>query len=522
MKLLTAAQMRECDRQAIEEIGLPGPLLMENAGRAACAVLQRSFGELFPGPVLVLAGKGNNGGDGYVVARTLLAAGWQVRTLVLGRADHLVGDAALHLQLLRRCGGELEFVASDSELDLQLDRRPDARLLVDALLGTGLTSELQGLYARAIDWLNHHQAPVMALDIPSGVDASSGRILGRAVQARVTVSFANAKLGQLLYPGAACCGQLEVVEIGLPPAAPLPADERHTLVDGQVAAALLPQRPVTGHKGTFGHLLAVGGCRGKSGALALCAAGGLRSGAGLVTAAGPASLQPVLAQQLLEVMTEPLAEVDGHLSLQALPALQSLWQDKAALALGPGLGQSEEAWALTRRLVLDCPLPLVLDADGLNALGPEPGLLLERSGRATVLTPHPGEMSRLCGRTIAEIEADRVAIARGFALRFQVVLVLKGARSLIATPQGEIFVNGSGNPGLASGGTGDVLTGLIAGLLAQGLAAAEAAVLGVYLHGLAAERLSRRQGVAGLAASDLARELPAARHELCQQGAKQC
>lgn len=517
MKLLTAAQMREYDRRAIEEIGLPGALLMENAGRAAAAELQRSFGDCFPGPVLVLAGKGNNGGDGYVVARTLLAAGWQVRTLVLANADAIIGDAALHLQLLQRCGGEVAFVASELEFNLLL-RQVDARLIVDALLGTGLTSEVQGLYARAIDWINGRNLPVLALDIPSGVDASNGRIHGRAVQARVTVSFASAKLGQVLHPGAGCCGRLEVVDIGLPPGTPLPAGERHTLVDARVAAALLPPRPVTGHKGTFGHLLVVGGCRGKSGALALSAAGGLRSGAGLVTAAGPASLQPVLAQQLLEVMTEPLAEVDGNLSLQALPALQQLWQDKAALALGPGLGQSDEARALARRLVADCPLPLVLDADGLNALGSESGLLLERSDRATVLTPHPGEMSRLCGLTIAGIEADRIAIARSFARRYQVVLVLKGARSLIATPQGEVFVNASGNPGLASGGTGDVLTGLIAGLLAQGLAAADAAMLGVYLHGLAAERLSRQQGVAGLAASDLARELPAARHELSQQG----
>lgn len=517
MNLLTAAQMREYDRRAIEEIGLPGALLMENAGRAAAAALQRSFGDCFPGPLLVLAGKGNNGGDGYVVARTLLAAGWQVRTLVLANADAIAADAALHLQLLQRCGGAVAFAASEQEFNLLLGQY-DARLIVDALLGTGLTSEVQGLYARAIDWINGSNIPVLALDIPSGVDASHGRILGRAVQASATVSFASAKLGQVLYPGAGCCGRLEVVDIGLPPAAPLPAGERHTLVDAKVAAALLPPRPAAGHKGTFGHLLVVGGCRGKSGALALSAAGGLRSGAGLVTAAGPASLQPVLAQQLLEAMTEPLAEVDGHLSLQALLALQQLWQDKAALALGPGLGQSEEARALARRLVVDCPLPLVLDADGLNALGPEPGLLLERAALETVLTPHPGEMSRLCGLTIAEIEADRVAIARSFARRYQVVLVLKGARSLIATPQGEIFVNASGNPGLASGGTGDVLTGLIAGLLAQGMAAADAAVLGVYLHGLAAERLSRQQGVAGLAASDLARELPAARHELSQQG----
>lgn len=519
MKLLTSVQMREADRQAIEEIGLPGALLMENAGRAAAAVLRQRFSDSYPGPVLVLAGKGNNGGDGYVLARTLQHAGWQVRTLVLAAAESIAGDAALHLQVLLRCGAEVEFVNEDSALEAALARQTGVRVAVDALLGTGLANAVQGLYARAIDWLNEGTAPILALDIASGVDATSGRILGRAVQAKVTVSFAFAKLGQVLHPGAACCGTLEVVDIGLPLVPPLPVAERHTLVEAKTAAALLPSRSVTGHKGTFGHLLVVGGCRGKAGALALSAAGGLRSGAGLITAAGPASLLPVLTQQLLEVMTAPLAEVDGHLSLQALPVLQQLWQDKAALALGPGLGETDEARALARRLLVDCPLPLVLDADGLNALGPHPELLLERAGRVTVLTPHPGEMARLCGCSITEVEADRVAVARSFAMRYQVVLVLKGARSLIATPQGEIFVNGNGNPGLASGGSGDVLTGLIGGLLAQGLSASAAAVLGVYLHGLAAERLSRQQGEAGLAASDLARELPAARHELTQQGA---
>lgn len=519
MKLLTAAQMREADRQAIEDIGLPGALLMENAGRAAAAVLQQRFGDSFPGPVLVLTGKGNNGGDGYVLARTLHHAGWQVRTLVLAAAESISGDAALHLKFLLGCGGAVEFVSEASALEAALARPMGVRIAVDALLGTGLASAVQGLYARAIDWLNEGTAPILALDIASGVDATSGQILGRAVQASATVSFAAAKLGQVLYPGAACCGTLDVVDIGLPLALSLPATERHTFVDARTAARLLPSRPVTGHKGTFGHLLVVGGCRGKSGALALCAAGGLRSGAGLITAAGPASLLSVLTQQLLEVMTAPLAEVDGHLSLQALPVLQQLWQDKAALALGPGLGEADEARALARRLLVDCPLPLVLDADGLNALGAQPELLQERAGRATVLTPHPGEMARLCGCSIAEVEADRVAVARSFATRYQIVLVLKGARSLIATPQGEIFVNGSGNPALASGGSGDVLTGLIGGLLAQGLPATAASVLGVYLHGLAAERLSRQMGEAGLAASELARELPAARHELTQQGA---
>ncbi len=518
MKLLTAAQMRALDRHAIDEIGLPGALLMENAGRAAAAVLQRRYRQLHPGPVLVLCGKGNNGGDGYVVARTLLAAGWQVRTMVLAPAAALEGEAALHLQLLQRCGGEVSFLADAAAQDQGLAGQPGFALAVDALLGTGLASAVQGRYAQAIAWLNSCGVPVFALDIPSGVDATSGQVLGCAVQADATVTFGAAKLGQMLHPGALHCGALEVVEIGLPPTPVLPPAERHTLVEAAEAAALLPPRPVTGHKGTFGHLLLVGGSRGKSGALALSAAGGLRSGVGLVTVAGPASLLPVIVQTLLEAMSAPLAEHDGQLVQAALGELRALWAGKASLALGPGLGEGEEARALARRVLVEYPLPLVLDADGLNALADQPELLQQRRGRGTILTPHPGEMARLCGRSIAAIEADRVATAREFAMHHQVVLVLKGARTLVASPEGEIFVNSSGTPGLASGGSGDVLTGLLGGLLAQGLEPLAAAVLGVYLHGRAAEHLGREQGVAGLCASDLARALPAVRHELTQQG----
>jgi NAD(P)H-hydrate epimerase len=513
MKLLTAHQMRELDRRAIEEAGIPGMVLMENAGRGAADLLGTRFAERFPGPVLVVCGKGNNGGDGYVLARHLTNRGWRVRTLVLAPQAEIGGDAGLNLQILVRSGGEVTFAPDGGALAAALAGQEDARLAVDALFGTGLASEVRGHYRQAIDWLNGRALPVLALDLPSGVDADTGRIHGAAVRADLTVTFAFPKVGHVVFPGADFAGELALVDIGIPAAWYGQVPDLLTFVDAAAARLLLPARPATGHKGTFGHLLVVAGSTGKAGAAALAGEGGLRAGAGLVTVAVPRSEQPVLAAKLTEAMTVPLAETAGAIGLEAWDELEALWAGKQALALGPGLGTARETAALVRRLMEKCPLPLVLDADGLNALE---GHLDVLGGREafTVLTPHPGEMARLTGRTVAEIELDRIAAARDFAETHRVVLVLKGARTVTAWPDGQIRINGSGNSGMASGGMGDALTGLIGGLLAQGLAAPEAASLGVFLHGLAGDRLARRLGDAGLLATDLLREIPAARHQL--------
>lgn len=518
MKLLTAAQMRELDRTAIEDIGIPGIALMENAGRGAAEMLHRHYAELFPGPLLILAGRGNNGGDGYVMARHLLNWGWQVRTLVLAEADAIRGDAAVNLSALRQMQGDVRFVPDAVQLEKALATAGEVRLLVDALFGTGLSAAVTGHYGRAIDWINTSGLPVLAVDIPSGIDATFGQILGKAVRAELTSTFACAKLGQALHPGVGHCGRLEVLDIGIPAALLAATGDDALLVDAAMAASLLPPRPVTGHKGTFGHLLVVAGAAGKTGAAALTAEGGMRIGSGLVTLACPASSQEILAVKLTEVMTTALAEVDGTLSLQALDQIRLLWSDKKALAIGPGIGQAEETSALVRRLVRECPLPLVIDADGLNALGCRPEFLSQCPPLQAVLTPHPGEMARLTGMSVVEVEADRVGVARRFAVDHAVTLVLKGARTVIAFPDGQVRINANGNPGMASGGMGDALTGMIGGLLAQGLTPPAAAVLGVYLHGLAGDLLAERQGMAGLIASDLLRELPAARSALLLQG----
>lgn len=512
MKILSAEQMREADRRTIEELGIPGAVLMECAGRGVMTELLHRYGHLAPGPVAILCGKGNNGGDGLVVARQLFDRGWQVATLVLADAAAIKGDARLNLDILQRLGAPVRFVPDGASLEAALAELSAPRLIVDALLGTGLSAPVAGHQAAAIDWMNCSPAPKVAIDLPSGLDATSGQILGAAVKADLTVTLGAAKLGQTIHPGVACCGELVVAEIGIP-AAVLGELAAGILLEAGEVRELLPERPATGHKGSFGHLLLVAGSRGKSGAAALAADAALRAGAGLVTVAAPRSQQPLLAAKLTEAMTAPLDEVDGEAALAAFEQLEALWQGKTVLALGPGLGRGDEACALVRRVVRACPLPLVLDADALYALVGHGELLAARPVGTTILTPHPGEMAQLTATTVAAIEADRVGAARSFAEAHGVVLVLKGARTVIAAPDGGILINPTGHAGMASGGMGDLLTGIIAGLLAQGAALLAAAGAGVWLHGRSADRLLPRFGDAGLLASDLLAEIPGARRD---------
>jgi NAD(P)H-hydrate epimerase len=514
MKLVTTEESRLLDRQATEEYGVPGLVLMENAGRGAALCFHDVFPSCRPAPVLVVCGKGNNGGDGYVIARHMENLGWQVRVLVLAGHEAIAGDARTNLDILLKSGTEVVFAPDEERLAAVLAPAPAPRLVIDAIFGSGLAAEVQGHFATAIRWINASGAAVGAVDIPSGVDAGTGRILGCAVQADCTATFAFAKAGQLIQPGAACGGELRLVDIGMPRALQERVSDRLLLVDAAAAADLLPPRPVAGHKGTFGHLLVVAGSTGKSGAAVLAAEGGLRSGTGLITVACPAAVHDIMEVKLTEAMTAPLPDLDGALSLQSFDQILALTEGKRALALGPGLGTSPETVALVRRLVRTVELPLVLDADALNALAGHPEALGERRSEHLVLTPHPGEMARLAGESVAAVEADRIGAARNFAKRFGVVLVLKGAGTVIAFPDGRVRVNASGNPGMATGGMGDILTGIVGGLVAQGMDVGAAAVLGVYLHGAAADRLAMTQGTAGLCAGDVAAALPLAIHDL--------
>lgn len=521
MKLLTAAGMREADRRTIEEFGLPGRVLMECAGRGVVEALVRRYGDVMPGPVAVLCGKGNNGGDGLVAARHLLERGWQVDTLVLAAPESLRGDVAANYELLLRAGGVPRHLPDEAVVATTLTALRRPRLIVDALLGTGLDAAPAPHLAAAIGWIRDAAVPVVAVDLPSGLDSDSGRPPGAVVRAELTVTFAAAKLGQVLNPGVDACGELVVVDIGIPGRI-LAEEACGVLLDAAEVAALLPARPATGHKGTFGHLLLLAGSEGKSGAAALAAGGALRVGSGLVTVAAPRSAQQILAVKLTEAMTAPLAEDTAGLTPTALTQCRALCGGKSALVVGPGLGEGVGTRAVVRELLATLPLPLVLDADGLNTLAGDTSPLKRRPCGTTILTPHPGEMARLTGLTVAQVQTERVAVARAFAERHGVVVVLKGARTVVAAPDGGFCINPTGHVGMGSGGTGDVLAGMIGGLLAQGLPPVAAAAAGVWLHGAAGDRLRARFGDAGLLAGDLLPEIPAARYELFDKRRPTC
>ena len=515
MKLCSAGEMMARDQWAIERIGIPGVVLMENAGRACSRTLLREFADCCPGPVLVVAGKGNNGGDGYVIARVLLDHGWQVETLVLGEADAILGDARTMFDVLRSLTDRVTCVADETALR-EFFHRSKPTLIIDALFGTGLNSDVRGLQAEAIDLINSSPAPVFAVDIPSGVDGSSGRVCGRAINAMLTVTFDRAKIGHASQPGAAYAGRLEVVDIGIPGAATAPDADSVQLLDQPLGAELLPVRSALGHKGSFGHLLILAGSPGKTGAATLSGNAAVRSGCGLVTLGVPAAVHDIVEVKLTEAMSCPLPDREGCLGIAAYAEIAALLEQRQALAVGPGLGQSEELLELFGRILETVQVPVVIDADGLNLLARRMEWLKAPRPQPLILTPHPGEMARLSGLSVTAIQAERFRVAREFAAEHQVVLVLKGAATVIAAPDGRVLINSTGNDGLASGGSGDVLTGLIGGLLAQGLDPFAAAGLGVWLQGRAAEQAAAELGTAGLAAGDLLIRLPSARRELAK------
>lgn len=506
MKLLTAVEMRHLDQQAIQEVGIPSIVLMENAGRTTYQILRQEFSDL-TGLVVVVAGRGNNGGDGFVIARYLAHAGLPVRVILLTEKARVSGDARANLEILAHIGVPVVEVTTEADMKAQAESLWRAELVVDAILGTGLNSEVRGLYRLVIELLNELPAPILAVDIPSGLCADTGQPLGGAVQAMVTVTYGWPKLGQILPPGREYVGRLWQVDISIPPALAeaMPVE----LAEAPELRPLLPPRLFASHKGTYGHLLVLAGSEGKTGAATLTALGGLRVGAGLVTLGTPASLNDILEVKLTEVMTMPLPEAAGARALgeKALADLEAFWPGKAAIALGPGLGTHPETVHLVQEIVRRSPIPLVIDADGLNALAEAPACL-DQAKVPIILTPHPGEMSRLLNRSVKEIQAQRLETAQELARRHRVIVVLKGAQTVVAEPDGRVSLNPTGNPALASGGTGDVLTGMIGGLLAQKMAPFDGARLGVYLHGLAADARAAWQGERGLIAGELLEELP--------------
>ncbi len=509
MYLVTADEMREMDRRTIETFGLPGRVLMENAGRGATRFLTEQFADLPQMRVAVIAGRGNNGGDGYVIARYLAHKDISVAVYLLADPARVAGDAAANLALLAPLGIPIIQINDEKSFAGQRSRMRGEDLWIDAILGTGLKSEVKGFYRKIIDFINSLEKPVFAVDIPSGLNSDTGQPCGTCIRATATSTFAYAKTGHYIHPGAEYTGTLQVVDIGIPPHVAEEVAPKQYLLDVEQIKSGFRLRAADAHKGRTGHLLAVAGSPGKTGAAAMTAASAVRSGAGLVTLCVPAGVNAVLESQLMEAMTCPLPETAaGVLDESSFDRIMSLLADKRCLAVGPGLGQDPATKRLVLRLVGESPVPLVIDADGLNCLAGELEIL-KRCKAPVILTPHPGEMARLASATVKDIQADRIARAREFSCRHKVHLVLKGANTVIAHPDGSVYINTTGNSGMASGGMGDVLTGLIAGFVTQGFTPETACHAGVFLHGAAADTLSRQIGPVGFLASEVMDRVPA-------------
>jgi hydroxyethylthiazole kinase-like uncharacterized protein yjeF len=513
MYLVTAAEMRAFDATAIQDYGIPGVVLMENAGRTTFQMLRKHLGgDVRDLRVAVVAGPGNNGGDGYVIARYLINHGADVGTFLLSPRDKIKGDALINLQILEKMTRNV-FEISDSEsLEQAICGWHESDVIVDAILGTGLSSEVRSPYKEAIEGINTAPAIVLSVDLPSGLDADAGEVLGCAVKADLTATYGFRKLGTALYPGLIYCGAIELVDISIP----LPAVEKNPPQTLLYTVADLEQYHflrlnAEAHKGNFGHLLVIGGSPGKTGAPAMAARAAARVGAGLVTVGVPTSLNPILEAKLTEEMTEPLPEtVTGFLGEASTERILSLAQGKRCMILGPGMSTEEGISELVRTILESYEGWLLIDADGLNALAGDPAILKTTNARV-VVTPHPGEMGRLIGKSSSDVQSDRVGIARKFATDYGVWVILKGAGTITASPDGAVTINTTGNPWMASGGQGDALSGILGGLLVQDILPQEALPFGVYLHGLAADNLLEKYGPAPVLATDVIEEL---RHAL--------
>lgn len=512
LPIFTADEMRRLDARAIAELGIPGASLMENAGRGAAEVIAAELARLGSRrsaagkTVTVVCGKGGNGGDGFVVARWLKRRGVRPRVLLAVPARDIGGAAAGKLRELTRSGIRSRMIEDAPGLEQAL---ADSDLVVDALLGTGARGPATGLAARAIDAINASGRPVVALDVPSGLPADGESPPGPAVRASVTATFAGLKRGLVMGAAVELAGRVEIVPIGIPPAE-VARGSVTFLLEPRDIARLFPPRPRDAHKGTYGHLLLVAGSAGKTGAAALAAEAAMRSGGGLVTVATPASQQPIVASLIVEAMSEPLPETAARtIAAKAQEVVTELAASREAVAIGPGLGRDQETQQAVRGLVRDLDKPLALDADGLIALaGHLPTLRGVPAPRC--LTPHPGEMATMLGTTTAEVQRDRIGCVRDFATTHGVHVVLKGARSVIGGPGGRVWVNPTGNPGMASGGTGDVLTGMLGAFLARGLDPEAALLAAVYLHGSAGDAAAARVGEESLVARDVIAAIPVA------------
>lgn len=503
MRVLNTAQMREADRRTIDDIGIPAVVLMENAGRQIVAAMESSFGDLPTSRVAILCGRGNNGGDGLVMARALRERHVDVGVYLLGPANGMKGAAASNLSAARHLGIDVVEIADAQAWELHSTDVVGSDIIVDAMFGTGFRGPIDGLCETVFADVNGASKPVIAVDVPSGLSCDTHVVTGPAIRATITVALGAPKIPLVLPPAENFAGNLIIAEIGIPQSVINDVGGPWLeLLTKESMRALVEPRASDSHKGDYGRVLIVAGSRGKTGAASLSAESALRSGAGLVTVATPGSMQNVVASLGSEYMTEWCEETsDATLAFEALDRILDF--DADVIAIGPGIGRHPSTAALVQGLVERSGVPLILDADALNAFVGEPERLAGRDGVDIIITPHPGEMARLTGLTIEQVQAERLEVARNFAATHHVHVVLKGHRTIIATPEGHAFVNLTGNPGMATGGAGDVLTGMIAAWFGQLLDAEAACKLAVYLHGLAGDLAEADEGEVAMTATDI-------------------
>ena len=503
MRVLTAQQMREADRRTIEDIGLSSIVLMENAGRQVVAAMESAFETLPSMRVAILCGRGNNGGDGFVVARALVSRDIAVIVVLIGESALVRGDARTNLDIVRAIGVDVIEIADAGAWELHGADILDADLVVDALVGTGLNAPLAGLYETVVEDLNESATPVVSIDLPSGLSADAPEPIGPTVDATMTVTLGAPKISLVLPPGEVLAGSLVIADIGIPAAVITSVEGPWVeLLTKDSMRALVTPRAQDSHKGDYGHVLIVAGSPGKTGAAALAAEAALRSGAGRVTVAAPAGCVAAIAALGAEFMTLALPEdASGLVDIAAVERIAGFSAD--VIAVGPGLGRSAGVRAFVHALIDQCAVPLVLDADAVVAFAGEPDRLIGRDGADIIITPHPGEMAALVGLSVEELQSNRLAVARDFATTHRVHVILKGHRTIVATPDGRSFINLTGNAGMATAGAGDVLTGAVAAWAGQLLDAEAACKLAVYVHGLAGDLAEADEGEVGMIAGDI-------------------
>ncbi|MCH7781886.1 NAD(P)H-hydrate dehydratase [candidate division KSB1 bacterium] len=510
--VVTAREMRNIDERTINKIGIPGAVLMERAGLQIVESCMSIFGSLTGKSVFVFCGKGNNGGDGFVVAREMKRRGADVTIFVFAEKNDLKGDALQNYSIVRKMGIPTDHVTSVSQINRVSDR---CDIIIDALLGTGIRGEVTGIHNAAIAKINSMTGYVVSVDMPSGLNTDTGNFTGECVEADMTVTMGLVKRGQILYPGKMQIGVLNIADIGFPERAISPEKVKTFLIEKNDVLSFLPNRMPYYYKGDCGRVLIIGGSPGMTGAPVLTAQAALKAGAGMTLMGIPESLNPVIEQKLTETMTLPLPETeDGFLSLKAEKKIMDalLWAD--ILAIGPGIGRDTETIELIHTVLGNADMPVVIDADGLFAIAKKPSILRKRKFN-TVITPHLGEFSRLVSREdAAAVRDDRIELVRKSARRFQAVLLLKGAPTMISGPGGEVFINSTGNAGMATAGSGDVLTGIISGLIGQGAGLTEAAVSGAYLHGTAGDLAADEFGEISITAGDINDFVPYAFEDL--------